>query len=133
MGLIDLNGGIFHLFHGPSVHLQYSTIKNVGERVLCLECKGQGSSKHRETSCSLQSTMIWTLPKSPLELYSASKTKAYLFNILGDAVLETHKGSKKNVVVVKGTTVQVNHPHIGSVNIHSQSRGGRHHDTSACK
>ena len=30
---------------------------------------------------------------------------------LGDAVLEAYKGSGKKVVVVEGTTVQVNQPH----------------------
>ena len=45
------------------------------------------------------------------ELLSASKTKALLSNILGNALLEEYKGSKKKVVVVKGTTVQINQPH----------------------
>ena len=45
------------------------------------------------------------------ELLSASKTKALLSNSLGKALLEEYKGSKKKVVVVKGTTVQINHPH----------------------
>ena len=46
------------------------------------------------------------------ELLSASKTKAHLSNTLGNALLEEYKGSKKNMVVVKGTTVQINHPHF---------------------
>ena len=41
------------------------------------------------------------------ELLSASKTKALLSNILGNGVLEEYKGSKKKVVIVKGTTVQI--------------------------
>ena len=46
------------------------------------------------------------------ELLSASKTKALLFNILGNTFLEEYKGSKKKLVVLKGTTVvQINHPH----------------------
>ena len=45
------------------------------------------------------------------ELLSASKTKALLSSILGNAVLERYKGSKKKVVVVKGTTVQIIQPH----------------------
>ena len=45
------------------------------------------------------------------ELLSASKTKALLSNIIGNAVLEEYKGSKKKAVVVKCTTVQFNHPH----------------------
>jgi hypothetical protein len=43
-----------------------------------------------------------------IELFSASKTKVLLSNILGNAILEEYKGSKKKVVVVKGTTVQIN-------------------------
>ena len=46
------------------------------------------------------------------ELLSASKTKAPLSNTLGNALLEEYRGSKKKVVVVKGTTVQINHPHF---------------------
>ena len=45
------------------------------------------------------------------ELLSASKTKALLFNILGNAILEENKGSKRKAVVVKGTTVQINQAH----------------------
>ena len=45
------------------------------------------------------------------ELLSASKTKQLLSNILGNAVLEEYEGSKKKVVVVKGSTVQITHPH----------------------
>ena len=45
------------------------------------------------------------------ELLSASKTKAPLSNIPDNAVLEIYKGSKKKVMVVKGTTVQINQPH----------------------
>ena len=45
------------------------------------------------------------------ELLSTSKTKALLSHILGNALLEEYEGSKKNVVVVKGTSVQINHPH----------------------
>ena len=45
------------------------------------------------------------------ELLSDSKTKALLFNILGNTFLEEYKGSKKKVVVVKGTTIQINRPH----------------------
>ena len=44
------------------------------------------------------------------ELLSASKTKELLSNILGNVLLEEYKGSKKKVVVVKGTTVQINQP-----------------------
>ena len=39
------------------------------------------------------------------ELLSASKTKVLLSHILGNALLEEYKGSKKKVVVVKGTSV----------------------------
>ena len=46
------------------------------------------------------------------ELLSASKTKATLSKIVGNAVLEVYKGAKKKVVVVKGTTVQINQPHF---------------------
>ena len=68
------------------------------------------------------------------ELFSTSKTMALLSNILGNVVLEEYKGSKKKVVVVKGTTVQNNQldPLFGWVDVHSQSRGGRHHDSFAC-
>ena len=45
------------------------------------------------------------------ELLSATKTKALLSNILGNVVLDEYKGSKKKVVVVKGTKVQINQPH----------------------
>ena len=45
------------------------------------------------------------------ELLSASKTKVLLTNILGNVILEEYKISKKKVVVVKGTTVQINQPH----------------------
>ena len=40
------------------------------------------------------------------DLLSASKTKALLSHILGNALLEEYKGSKK-----KSTSVQINHPH----------------------
>ena len=40
------------------------------------------------------------------ELLSASKTKALLSHILCNALLDKYKGSKKKVVVVKGTSVQ---------------------------
>ena len=45
------------------------------------------------------------------ELFSASKTKTSLSNILGNAVLDEYKGSQKKVVVIKGTTIQINQPH----------------------
>ena len=45
------------------------------------------------------------------ELLSSSKTKAILTHTLGNALLDGYKGSTKKVVVVKGTTVQVNQPH----------------------
>ena len=45
------------------------------------------------------------------ELLSASKTKDLHSNILGNVVVEEYKGSKKRVVVVKGTTVLINQPH----------------------
>ena len=44
------------------------------------------------------------------ELLTASKIKVLLSNILGNIVLEEYKGSKEKVVVVKGTTVQINQP-----------------------
>ena len=44
------------------------------------------------------------------ELLSASKTKALLSNIIGNAVLEEYNGSKTQVVVVKGTAVQIIQP-----------------------
>ena len=44
------------------------------------------------------------------ELLSASKTKALLSNIRSNVVLEEYKGSKKKVVVVKGTTVRSINP-----------------------
>ena len=46
------------------------------------------------------------------ELISASKTKALLSNILSNVVLEEYKGSNKKVVAVKGTTDQINQPHL---------------------
>ena len=48
-------------------------------------------------------------------------TKPLLSNILGNAVLEEYKGSKRKVVVVKGTTVQVNQPHslVESMSTHN--------------
>ena len=45
------------------------------------------------------------------ELLSASKTKASLSFLLGDAILKEYEGSTKKVVVVKGTTAEVNSPH----------------------
>ena len=45
------------------------------------------------------------------ELLSASKTNALLSHNFGNALLEEYKGSKKKVVAVKGTSVQINHPH----------------------
>ena len=42
------------------------------------------------------------------ELLSASKTKALISNVLGNALLKEYKGSKKRVVVVKGTSVNNN-------------------------
>ena len=45
------------------------------------------------------------------ELLSASKTKASLSITLSDAVLEANKESKKKIVIVKGTAVQVNQSH----------------------
>ena len=45
------------------------------------------------------------------ELLSASKTNALFSKILGTIVLEEYKESKKKVVVVKGTTVQINQIH----------------------
>ena len=45
------------------------------------------------------------------EMLFTSKTQAVLSNILGNAILEEYKGSKKKVVVMKGTTDQINQPH----------------------
>ena len=45
------------------------------------------------------------------ELLSASKAKALLSSILGNPWLKEFKGSKKTVVVVKGTIFQINQPH----------------------
>ena len=41
------------------------------------------------------------------ELPSVSKTKVFVSNIPGNAVLQQYKGSMKKVVVVKGTAVQM--------------------------
>ena len=45
------------------------------------------------------------------ELLSGSMTKALMSNVLGNALLEEYEGSKKKVLVMKGTAVQINHPH----------------------
>ena len=42
------------------------------------------------------------------ELLSASKTKAFLSNIRGNATLDEYKGPNRKVVVVKCTTVPIN-------------------------
>lgn len=55
------------------------------------------------------------------ELLSASKTKVLLSNALWDAILDDYRGSNKKVVVVKVTTVQVNHPHSLTVAMSSHS------------
>ena len=59
-----------------------------------------------------------------IELLSASSTKALLSNILGNAVLGEYKGSKKKVVVVKGTTIQINQLHYLAESISSRMDGG---------
>ena len=63
---------------------------------------------------------------TPRELLSASETRALLSNILGNAVLGEYKGSKKKVVVVKGTTVQINQPHslAESMSTHNHEEAG---------
>ena len=55
------------------------------------------------------------------EVLSASKPKALLSNILGNALLEEYKGSNKTVVVVKGSTVQTNQPHSLAVSMSTQN------------
>ena len=45
------------------------------------------------------------------ELLPASKTKALISKKIGNVVLEEYKESNKNMVVVKGTTVQINQPY----------------------
>ena len=56
------------------------------------------------------------------ELLSASKTKTLLSNILGNVVLEEYKGWKKKVVVVKGTSVQINQPHSLAESMYTRNR-----------
>ena len=55
------------------------------------------------------------------ELLSASKPTMPISNILGNVVLDEYKGSQKKVVVIKGTTIQINKPHslAESMSIHN--------------
>ena len=56
------------------------------------------------------------------ELLSASKTKALLSHILGNALLEEYKGSKKKVVVMKVLlSSDQSSPLLGRVDVDSQS------------
>ena len=62
------------------------------------------------------------------ELLSAPKTKALPSNILSNAVLEEYKGSKKKVVVVKGTTVHINQPHSLAESMSTHNHEEADHD-----
>ena len=86
-------------------------VKPYDEACIIFDCYDIAQSLKQEMEYAIHEEM--DIAKITLkEMLSASKTKAPLSNTLGNALLEEYKGSKKKVVVVKGTTVQINHPHF---------------------